>query len=605
MIARLYNKILSLLDKQRDQLEADKVIYSRLLVYLKPYQNRFFMGLAASIPASSLEGLVAFFSGPLLDKLIKGGDYNFLMWVPVIIVGFSILQGVFEYISQYCTTYVGNNISIDIQTEMYDHLLGMDLGFYKANTFGELATRYSSDPQKLQQAIVSNLQGLLIQFFTMIFLAGVLVYRNWELAVIALCIISLIVVPLVYISQKIRHLDHITREAQAEVSSLYQETIYGVREVKSFSLYSHMRRRFNWCRQKLYDTTMATNKKNILLSPIMQLIASFGIGAIVYLGTLYVQGGRMTPGDLASFLLALLLLYKPVKVVGSTLGKISVILAPAERVFRVMDLVAGIQSPANPVEIGTVESLEYRGVEFSYQRGGENKPVLRDINLTIQAGDMIGIVGTSGGGKSTLIDMISRFIDPSEGQVLVNGTDLRQVDINELRSKVAMVSQETMTFGGTIRENILMGNLNASTEELEGALRVAHLSDWVKSLPEGLDTPVGDRGSLLSGGQRQRVAIARAYLKNAPILILDEATSALDNESEAIVQDALLGLMQGRTVITVAHRLSTIRHANRILVIEDGLIIESGTHEELVAHKGVYHKLYSLQFRDQDAVTAS
>jgi subfamily B ATP-binding cassette protein MsbA len=577
--------------------EKDIRSYQRLLQYLRPYKSRFLIGLLASIPASALEGSLAFFIGPFFDRLIHSQEYSFLLIIPVAIVSVTIIQGFFEYVSQYLTTYVGNRICVDIQGALYRHLIGRDLSYYKQTTYGDIVSRYYSDAHKLQQAIVSNLQGFLIQFFTMLGLATVLLFRNWQLSIIALLIISLIVVPIAYLSRRIRELDYLLRQVSATMDNIFNETIYGVREVKSFNLYGVQIKRFEKTRQQVFSTAMQTAKKTIILSPIMQLIAGIGIGAIIFLGVSYVQNHQMTPGELTSFLVALLLLYKPVKVVASTIGKIQVILAPAERVFQLMDAVPAIQEPENPVPIDDFKSLEFKNVSFDY---GPDKQILKNINLTIQAGEAIAIIGTSGGGKTTLIDLISRFIEPSEGTVLMNGTDLRQLSLMDLRSLVAMVSQETVLFNGTIRENILLGKLDASEEELNEALKVAHLYEWVSSLPMGLDTPIGDRASFVSGGQKQRIAIARTYLKKAPFLVLDEATSALDNESEAIVQNALMELMKNKTVIMVAHRLSTIRHASRILVMDAGRIVESGTHDELMALEGIYHKLYGLQFRDEE-----
>ncbi len=578
------------------QLNRDKATYTRMLQYLKPYRQRFFVGLLASIPASALEGAAAFFSGPFVDRLVKTQDYTVLMVVPPVIVAVCVLQGVFEYISQYCATYVGNRISMDIQTHLYNHLLRMDLSYYKQSSYGEITTRYYSDAQKLQQAIVTNLQGLLIQFFTMLFLAAVLFYRNWQLSFIAIGIISLIVIPIVYISRRIRELDYLNREASEKVGNLFNETIYGVRETKSFGLYDFLLQRFTQVRRMVFDTSLGTAKKNIILNPIMQVIASFGVSAIIYIGAIYIHQGKMTPGDLTSFLIALVLLYKPVKVIGSTLGKIQVILAPAERVFQIMDLKPTMMPTVDPVSVGAFEALEFRDVSFAY---GE-KEVLQNINLTIRAGETIGLVGASGGGKSTLADMISRFIDPVSGAIVMNGVDLRRMDLLDVRARVGVVSQETVLFSGSIRDNILPGRLHATEAQLQEALRVAHLTEWVNTLPDGIDSPVGDRAGFLSGGQKQRIAIARAYLKDTPILVLDEATSALDNESEALVQQALIELVKGRTVIMVAHRLSTIRHTDRILVMEQGRIIETGTHEELLALEGIYHKLYLLQFRESE-----
>jgi subfamily B ATP-binding cassette protein MsbA len=583
--------------KQKVLLSKDLKSYQRLLQYLKPYKNRFLIGMFASIPASALEGSLAYFIGPFFDQLIRSEEYSFLLIIPVAIVAVTIIQGFFEYLSQYLATYVGNRVCVDIQSALYRHLVERDLSYYKQTSYGDIVSRYYTDAHKLQQAIVTNLQGFLIQFFTMLGLATVLLFRNWQLSIIALLIISLIGIPIAYLSRRIRELDYLLRQVSAKMDNIFNETIYGVREIKSFNLYGIQIKRFDSIRRQVFSAAMQTAKKSIILGPIMQLIAGVGIGTIIFLGVSYVQKHQMTPGDLTSFLVALLLLYKPVKTVASIVGKIQVILAPAERVFQLMDARPSIEEPENPLPLDEFQSLEFRDVSFNY---GPDKQILKNINLTIHPGDTIAIIGTSGGGKTTLVDLISRFIEPSEGAIYLNGTGLGQFALGDLHSMIAMVSQDTVLFSGTIRENILLGKPSATDEELSETLKVAHLQDWVMSLPDGLDTQIGDRASFISGGQKQRIAIARAYLKHSPILVLDEATSALDNESEAIVQGALMDLMKDKTVIMIAHRLSTIRHATRILVMDAGQIIESGTHDELMALDGVYHKLYGLQFRAEE-----
>jgi subfamily B ATP-binding cassette protein MsbA len=338
-------------------------------------------------------------------------------------------------------------------------------------------------------------------------------------------------------------------------------------------------------------------KAGIILKPAMQIITAIGVSIVFAIGVWQIQQGQMTPGDLTSFIVALVLLIQPIKTVGSVITKMQRIFAPAERVFQKLDLPTGLQEAAQPKDIEQFESLVFEKVQFEYEPG---KPVLRNVDLTVRVGDSIAMVGSSGGGKSTMVDLIPRFMDPTGGRILMNGFDLKDISFQSLHRLMAIVSQDAILFDGTIRDNVVLGKLNATDQEIREALENAYLADWVDTLEKGWDSPVGEFGCLLSGGQKQRVTIARAFLKNAPILILDEATSALDNESEAIVQSALTRLLEGRTVFIIAHRLSTIQHADRILVLEKGRIAESGTHPELLAQQGLYHKLYQLQFRNED-----
>lgn len=575
----------------------DKELYKKLLAYLPRYKERFTIGFLASIPAASLNGLLAFLIGPFVDNLLKSHNYQILFIIPVALIAATLVQGVCDYISSYYTTYVGTAISQDIRLELYEQLSKMDQKYISTSSPGDLLTRYYNDPSRLQLAIVNHLQTFILESFSAIFLAGVLLYRSWQFAIVAILIISTIIFPLQIISKKLRRLDNESQEILATIFDIFNESVYGSKIVAIFGLKDYQMKRFRKRLKDYFGTSMRLARASAILQPVMQMITVFGIALIITFGTVKVQSGALTPGDMTSFLVALVLLYKPVKNLGNIIGKIQRIFAPAERVFEKLALQPAILEVDNPLEPSHFESLTFENVTFAYEPG---KPVLKNIDLHVQAGQTIALVGESGGGKSTLVDLIPRFLDPVEGRILLNGDDLKTVSFKGLHSLMAIVTQDTVLFDASIRENILLGRLNASDEDVQKALEAANLKAFIDSLENGLDTRVGPRGAMLSGGQKQRIAIARAFLKNAPLLILDEATSALDNESEAAVQDAMINIMKGKTVIVIAHRLSTVRFADRILVVEGGRIIESGRHDELLRKNGSYTRLYMLQFRHDE-----
>lgn len=574
----------------------DIELYQRLLGYLKPHMFRFTAGMLAAIPASALNGALAFLIGPFIDELMKKHNYNVLFMVPVVVLAAGILQGVCEYVSNYYTNYVGTAISQHIRLELYRQLSRMDIKYLNTSKPGDLLSRYYEDPSRLQQAIVTNLETFVVEFFSMLFLASVLIYRSWTLALIAIVIISSIIIPIQIISKKLRKLDHQNQHLMAGIYDIFNESVSGSKVIAIFGLQKYQLDRFENRMRDYFGNSMRLARADAILKPLLQFIASIGISLILLFGSFNVQNSSMTPGDLTSFLVALVLLYKPVKTVGGILTKIQRVFAPAERVFEKLDLEPAITDPENAIELKAFESITFENVQFSYEPGN---PILKNINLHVQSGETVALVGESGGGKSTLIDLIPRFMDPDSGSVRINAMDLKQVSLPSLRNLIAVVSQDTILFEGNIIDNIRLGNVNATEADIEKAIEVAHLSDVLKELPQGLETRIGSRGILLSGGQKQRIAIARAFLKNAPVIIMDEATSALDNASEAAVQDGMNRLMAGKTVFVIAHRLSTVRHANRILVMQQGQIAEEGTHDDLLARQGIYHRLYNLQFRHE------
>lgn len=579
-------------DKIKKTVGLDARLYLRILGYLKPYKSRFIWGSLASMPSSAIEAGTAFLLGPLADKILKSQDYHILLWVPPILIIAQLLQGVFDYISGYLTSYVGNSISRDIRVQLFDALLDKEVAYYSKNTTGDLVSRFFNDPVRLQEAVVSQLQDFITQLFSLIFLAGVLFYRNWFYALISIAVIGTVAIPLAVISRKIRKLDHGTQEASANLIRIFYDLINGIRLVKIYGLDHYERKKYRVMLDRYVSLSLRIVKAGIFLKPITQLIAALGIGLVFWMGAFELIQGRMSPGDLLSFIVALILMYKPVKTLTGIIGKIQRILAPAERVFQKLDEPALITESAGSLSIESIDSIEIKNAWFSYEKG---KPTLKDINMKIKAGQTIALVGQSGGGKSTIVDLIPRFIDPMEGEVLINGHNLNQIKLKTLYKHMAIVTQSAFIAHDNVRENIRIGRLDATDEEVEQAAVAANLMGD-DGLVNGLDTWPGENGSQLSGGQRQRVTIARAFLKNPSLLILDEATSALDNKTERIVQESLAKLRQGRTVIVIAHRLSTIQFADYIYVVENGQIVESGTHEELIELGKVYKRLYSLQF---------
>lgn len=584
--------------KQASDPYSDTQLYFRIFQYLKPYKTRFIWGALISLPSSALEGALAWAVGPLVDTLQKEGGENLhiLFWVPPAILLISLIQGICEYASQYATSYVSSSITRDLRDSLFEKLVLREVPYFKRNTAGHLVNRYVNDPARLQQAIVNNLQDFVFQFFALVSLAGVLFYRNWWYATIALAIISLIAIPLAVISRKVRQMDHQVSDFTIKMMNVFYDFLGGVKIIKTNSLIQYQRKRYREAMDKIFSVSMSATKAGIILKPVMQMIAACGLSLVVLMGSFEVMNGRMTLGDLASFLVALILLYKPAKTLGSVAGKIQRIFSPAERVFEKLDEPIQITEVENPVQLSEFKTLEMQDISFEYEPG---KPVLKGIDFNLRAGEKVALVGPSGGGKSTLVDLIPRFIDPTHGSVRINGIDLREVSLESLYSLISIVTQEPFLFETSIRENIRLGSLTATDEEIWAAVEAAHLTEWINTLPDGLDTWVGERGVNLSGGQRQRVTIARAFLKNPPLLILDEATSALDNESEYMVQQALMALQANRTVIVIAHRLSTIRFADRICVLSNGAIVETGTHEELLASKGIYEKYHYLQYTER------
>ena len=588
-------------------------LLSRIWPYIKPYWFRILLGFLVAIPLGLLDGVTAFALKPYMDYVIGGKVFavdwhgiNFTISslqmsfiLPIGFILFAGFQGVLRYLNDYLSAWTSSHITNDVKFDLFHRLIHMHPQFFDENSSGIIISRYMGDPQTASAGIVDNIKTITTATFGALGLIAVMLYSSWKLAIIGVIVLCVAFVPVALIRKRIKSASNKNMVIGGNITTNINETYSGNKVMAAYDLQD---RQENYFRKQIwdsYDIGMSLLKRAGWMSPLMYLIASFGIATVLGVGTYLINSGQMTAGAFASFVTSLLLLYKPVKTLGNTLTGIQNIFVAMGRVFELFDLTPAIQDCENPKTLTALnKDIEFKDVCFEYV---PNQPVLKNINLTIPKNETLAIVGNSGGGKSTLVNLIPRFYDIKSGSIKIDGVDIREFSLKSLRQNISMVFQDNFLYSGTIKENIMMGNPEATTEELMEAIKSAHLQDLISELPEGLETELGERGMTLSGGQRQRVAIARAMLRNAPIVILDEATSALDNESEAIVQKAMDNLMQNRTVFIIAHRLSTIKNADRIAVINEGELVELGTHEELMnIQNGQYKALYEMQFKKQE-----
>ncbi len=538
----------------------------------------------------------AFLVKPVLDEVFFKKDLAMLKLIPLAIIGIFILKGIFDYGQAYLMSYVGQKIIADLREKIYNHVQSLSLSFFTKNPTGTLMSRILNDVGMVQGAVTDAVTGLLKDVFTLIGLVGVIFYRDWRLALIAMVVFPLAVVPIVKFGRKLRGYSTRSQSAMAELTTILLETIMGTRIVKAFNMEDYERNRFAKENRRLFGIQIKSTRVRSISHPLMEFLGGLGIAFIVFYGGYNVVQGISTPGTFFSFLAALLMLYEPVKRLSGVNNTVQQGLAAAARIFEVLDTPPEIQSKPGAKALPSVSrGIEYRDVSFKY----EEDWVIRNVNLNIRAGEMVAFVGASGGGKTTLVNLLPRFYDVTEGEILIDGVDIRETQVESLRSMIGIVTQQTFLFNDTVRNNIAYGKMGQPFEEVVKAAQAAYADGFVQNLPKGYDTIIGEQGVKVSGGERQRISIARAVLKNAPILILDEATSSLDSESEIEVQKALEYLMVGRTTLVIAHRLSTIRKADRIVVLSGGQIVEEGSHEELLAMDGEYNKLYLLQFKDR------
>ena len=571
--------------------------FRRMWPYVKPYWFRACLGVALTVPVGALDGVVAMFLKPFMDKVMVDKQPHFSAMIPFLIVGFTIVQGVLIYASNYLNTWVAQKITIGVKRKLYAKLLSMDTSYFDQNNSGTILFRYSTDAEMASTGLVDNLKQFLSKTFSSISLIFVLIYNSWHLALIAIAVLVVFIYPMAVVRRKMKTLTIKTVGNLSYVITIYNETFAGNKTIRSFVLEDEFKRRFHHVTDMTFELAMKMVKSTNWLSPLMHVIMSIGIALVIGFGSYLIVSGQITSGNFVAFIAALMMLYTPLKSVGNNYISIQASFLAIDRIFEILDLQPNIKDLSTAKELKEIKKgITFEHVHFEYVPGRE---VLHDINLEIPVGHTVALVGNSGGGKTTISALIPRLYDVQRGAVKIDGADIKDISQNSLREKIAMVFQDNFLFSGTIRENVLLGNVQADEETIWRALKNACLDDFVRELPAQLDTEIGERGILLSGGQKQRLAIARAFVKDAPIVILDEATSALDNKSERVVQEALDNLMKNRTVIVIAHRLSTIQNADKIVVINDGKIVEEGTHEDLLKQQGAYANLYAMQFKRQ------
>ena len=601
----------------------------RLLRYLVPYLGYFIPSVLLLAAVGFLDAFRVLLVGPILDRVLNpssGSDNILLFTIPythhtiylqrfvpshfhnawaVVAYAFiasTILKGVFDYAGTYLVNYAGYGLITDLRNSLYNSVLRRSSAFFQKYSTGTLISTIVNDIERVQFAMSNVMAEFLQQLFTFIFTAGVVIVLGKHLAWLLLLFVPFIIFSAWRIGRRVRHTTRRGQDKLADIQNILHETITGNRIVKAFSMEAWEFARFRRAAQRLFRANLRSVAAASISSPLMDIFGAIAIALLLSLGRNQIVHGWMTAGVFIAFIIAVFKLYDPVRKFALFYNNFQQALGASSELFTFMDLQDEVQEKRNAVVLPPFsKKIAFEDVGFSYASEETQRQVLRDINLEVNAGEILALVGSSGAGKSTLVSLLPRFFDVTSGSIEVDGHDVRDVTLASLRSQIGVVTQETVLFNDTLRNNIAYGQPAVSQKEVESAARAALAHDFIMRLPGGYDTVIGEKGVRLSGGERQRIAIARALLKNAPILILDEATSALDSESESLVQSALQNLMTGRTVIVIAHRLSTIRRANRIVVLENGTVADVGTHEELMQRAGTYRRLYDLQFIDIDA----
>ena len=572
--------------------------YRRLLIYLWPYWKRLLVSVICMLFVSASNLIVPWIIKDMVDDVLMAKNVQMLYAIIVAILVIFAIRGLTTFGHRYLMGYIGQRVITDLRARLFAHLQKLSISYYDKRRTGEIMSNLTNDIQALQTAIVDNFITLVQESAIFLGSFASMIYLQWKLTALCLVIVPLVSFTIKFFGKKLHSSGGVVQERLADVTSMLQETIMGVRIVRSFNRTAHEIERFRAVNESNFKANVKTIQQSSQLTPFVEFFSALAVVAIIWYGGMSVIDGVMTSGELIAFLIYAINLANPTRRVAEAFGNIQKSLAAADRIFAILDTKPEVaQKEGAPLLTVGKGRVEFRHVAFYYEEGN---PVLTDVNFTAEPGQTVAIVGPSGSGKTTIANILPRFYDVTGGEVLIDGTDIRDVTIGSLREAIGLVPQDTLLFNTTIKNNILYGRLDANDEEIWAAVRAANAETFIRALPDGIETKVGDRGLMLSGGQRQRIAIARALLKNPAILILDEATSALDTESEKIMQDALDKLMIGRTSFVIAHRLSTIRGADQILVINHGVIAERGTHDELMEKGGLYHELYMMSQRQTE-----
>ena len=571
--------------------------YEAMWPFVKPYAFRALMAILITIPIGALDSVVALALKPYMDIVLVDKSSQSPEYIPFLIIAFTSVQGCLNYAATYLNTWVGTKINHDVKRALFKKLLCLETSFFDTNDSGVVIQRFSTDCDTACTGLLENLKTFFSRFFSSISLICVLIYNSWQLSIIAIVFLLGALLPLSSVKRRIKKSIARNVEETTKIYTNYNETHNGSKTISAYNLQSYIYNRFDATLRVIFKLTMKVVQRTGWMTPLMHIIVSAGIGGVIWYGSTLIVDGKISAGNFVSFITALVLLYTPIKSIGKSYNNVQVSFLAIERIIDILNIKPQIENCKKPKVLKEInKGIKFENVCFEYV---PNCPVLKNINIDVPAGSNVAIVGNSGGGKTTLVNLLPRFYDVASGQILIDGVNIKNYSLESLRDNIAVVFQDNFLFSGTIRENILLGKPSASEKEIFDVLKLVYLDNFVAGLKDGLDTEIGERGAVLSGGQKQRLAIARALIKDAPIVILDEATSALDNKSEAVVQKAIENLMARRTVFVIAHRLSTIKNAGQIIVINDGQVVESGTHEELLKKtNGAYTALYNAQFKN-------
>lgn len=574
-------------------------LYLRILSYIKPYMHRLLFAMVCTIMAAAGNLYIPWIIKDMIDEVLADKNGTMLNWIAASIIAIFIVRGLFWYGQNYLMSYVGQSVIIDIRAAVFKKLQRLSVSFYDKNKTGTIMSYVTNDVNALQSAMVENTIEMITEGFILIGSVVAIIYLDWRLTLFTVCTFPVVLWFMEFFGKKIRKTGGRIQECTADITSVLQESVASARVIKSFVREDYEVDRFDVENKANFSANMKNAQLMATLTPVVELVAAIGVTMIIWYGGNNVINGTITAGSLVAFLTYAVNISNPIKRLTRVIGNIQKALAAAQRVFMIIDMPEEIAESRDAKQLPEVSGkVEFQNVSFAYNDKGN---VITDLSFSVKPGEVIAIVGPSGAGKSTIANLLPRFYDVNKGDIKIDGHSVREVTLDSLREQVGIVPQETMLFNGSVYNNILYGRLDATKEEIEAAAKAANAHDFIMQLTDGYETKLGDRGVNLSGGQRQRIAIARAILKNPRILILDEATSALDTESERVVQEALDRLMVGRTSFVIAHRLSTVKNADKILVLEKGNLVESGTHDELLALDGLYAHLYKIQYRNKEA----
>jgi subfamily B ATP-binding cassette protein MsbA len=572
--------------------------HRRLLQLIKENRTKLLLAMGCMVMMASSTAASAYMIKPVLDDIFFQQNIGRLTLLPLVVVLIYIVRGIGMYGQEYFMTYVGESVIRHLRNDLYDRTCDLSLSFFHKEKTGALMSRITNDVNIIKAMVSKSVTGSLRDAFTIIGLTGVIFYQDWKMALFAFIILPVAFLPIFIFGRRVRQVSTGCQESMAELNSFLQETFLGNKIVKAFGMEAYEKKRFHKMTENLFALEIKGVIARSISSPVMEFLGGLGIAFIIWYGGYKVITGASTAGTFFSFMGAVIMLYDPVKKLSKLNNAVQEGLAAADRVFDIIETETEIKEAENPLVLQRQNhGVVFENVSFKYDKG----MVLQNINLSVTEGEILALVGMSGGGKTSLVNLIPRFYDVTKGAVKIDGIDIRNISIASLRHQIAIVTQEPILFNDSIKNNIAYGNPNASFTDIENAAQAAYAYDFINAFPKKFETNMGELGGRVSGGEKQRICIARALLKDAPILILDEATSSLDTESEMLVQKALENLMQGRTTFVIAHRLSTINYAHRIIVLVSGKVVEEGTQEELLCRQGEYCKLYRMQFANQNS----